>query len=82
MERRNQRGKKVMISMAAERAGVSRGTINRVLNRRPHVKPDAYESVRPIFRMRALSGWTASLDSRSGDRNVRKRPNCYCGENR
>ncbi|MDO4489819.1 MAG: LacI family DNA-binding transcriptional regulator [Lachnospiraceae bacterium] len=37
--------KKVTISMVAERAGVSRGTVDRVLNHRPHVKPELYQRV-------------------------------------
>lgn len=37
--------KKVTISMVAERAGVSRGTVDRVLNHRPHVKPELYSRV-------------------------------------
>ncbi|MCQ2501037.1 MAG: LacI family DNA-binding transcriptional regulator, partial [Lachnospiraceae bacterium] len=37
--------KKVTISMVAERAGVSRGTVDRVLNHRPHVKPELYNRV-------------------------------------
>lgn len=45
--------KKVTISMVAERAGVSRGTVDRVLNGRPHVKPDVYERV--VLAMRALN---------------------------
>ncbi len=31
--------------MVAERAGVSRGTVDRVLNHRPHVKPELYNRV-------------------------------------
>ncbi len=38
-------GKKVTIRMVAERAGVSRGTVDRVLNHRPHVKPELYDRV-------------------------------------
>lgn len=37
--------KKVTISMVAERAGVSRGTVDRVLNHRPHVKTELYNRV-------------------------------------
>ena len=37
--------KKATINMVAERAGVSRGTVDRVLNRRPHVKPEIEEKV-------------------------------------
>ncbi|MDO4616086.1 MAG: LacI family DNA-binding transcriptional regulator [Lachnospiraceae bacterium] len=37
--------KKVTIRMVAERAGVSRGTVDRVLNHRPHVKPELYDRV-------------------------------------
>lgn len=37
--------RKATINMVAERAGVSRGTVDRVLNQRPHVKPDIYERV-------------------------------------
>lgn len=33
------------INTVALRAGVSRGTVDRVLNQRPHVKPDIYEKV-------------------------------------
>ena len=33
------------INSVALRAGVSRGTVDRVLNQRPHVKPDIYEKV-------------------------------------
>ena len=36
---------KVTINMVAERAGVSRGTVDRVLNQRPHVKPELYDRV-------------------------------------
>ncbi len=39
--------------MVAERAGVSRGTVDRVLNGRPHVKPDVYERV--VLAMRRLT---------------------------
>lgn len=38
--------RKATINMVAERAGVSRGTVDRVLNQRPHVKPEIYERVR------------------------------------
>ena len=37
--------KRVTIQMVAERAGVSRGTVDRVLNKRPHVKPEQQEKV-------------------------------------
>ena len=37
--------RKVTINMVAERAGVSRGTVDRVLNQRPHVKPELYERI-------------------------------------
>lgn len=37
--------KKATINMVAERAGVSRGTVDRVLNQRPHVRPDVKEKV-------------------------------------
>ncbi len=37
--------RKVTIRMVAERAGVSRGTVDRVLNHRPHVKPELYDRV-------------------------------------
>ena len=37
--------KKATINQVAERAGVSRGTVDRVLNRRPHVKPEIEEKV-------------------------------------
>lgn len=36
---------KATINTVAMRAGVSRGTVDRVLNQRPHVKPDIYEKV-------------------------------------
>ncbi|MFR1769952.1 LacI family DNA-binding transcriptional regulator [Anaerostipes sp.] len=45
--------KKVTIKMVAERAGVSRGTVDRVLNQRPHVRTDVYERV--IQAMRELN---------------------------
>lgn len=34
---------KVTINMVAKRAGVSRGTVDRVLNQRPHVRPELYD---------------------------------------
>lgn len=37
--------RKATINMVAERAGVSRGTVDRVLNSRPHVKPEIEEKV-------------------------------------
>ena len=37
--------RKATINQVAERAGVSRGTVDRVLNRRPHVKPEIEEKV-------------------------------------
>lgn len=37
--------RKVTINMVAERAGVSRGTVDRVLNQRPHVKPELYDRI-------------------------------------
>lgn len=37
--------RKVTINMVAERAGVSRGTVDRVLNQRPHVRPELHERV-------------------------------------
>lgn len=37
--------RQVTINMVAERAGVSRGTVDRVLNGRPHVKPEIYARV-------------------------------------
>ena len=37
--------KKATINMVAELAGVSRGTVDRVLNQRPHVKPEVRERV-------------------------------------
>lgn len=43
---------KVTINMVAERAGVSRGTVDRVLNGRPHVKPELYERI--VKSMREL----------------------------
>ncbi|MDO4175176.1 MAG: LacI family DNA-binding transcriptional regulator [Eubacteriales bacterium] len=36
---------KVTINMVAKRAGVSRGTVDRVLNQRPHVKPELYDKI-------------------------------------
>lgn len=42
--------RKATINMVAERAGVSRGTVDRVLNQRPHVKPDIYERVLRAMR--------------------------------
>ncbi|MCA5963974.1 helix-turn-helix domain-containing protein [Blautia sp. RD014234] len=37
--------KKPTIQMVADKAGVSRGTVDRVLNNRSHVSPDVYERV-------------------------------------
>lgn len=37
--------KKPTIKMVAEKAGVSRGTVDRVINKRAHVRPDVYERV-------------------------------------
>jgi len=37
--------KKPTIKMVAEEAGVSRGTVDRVLNNRSHVRPEVYEKV-------------------------------------
>ena len=37
--------RKVTINMVAARAGVSRGTVDRVLNQRPHVKPELYDRI-------------------------------------
>lgn len=37
--------RKATINMVAERAGVSRGTVDRVLNGRPHVKPEIYDRI-------------------------------------
>jgi LacI family transcriptional regulator len=45
--------RKVTINMLAERAGVSRGTVDRVLNQRPHVKPELYDRV--ILAMKELN---------------------------
>ena len=42
--------RKATINMVAERAGVSRGTVDRVLNSRPHVKPDIMEKVLRAMR--------------------------------
>ena len=42
--------KKVTIAMVAEKAGVSRGTVDRVLNNRPHVSPDQRASVMDAIR--------------------------------
>ena len=44
--------KKATINMVAERAGVSRGTVDRVLNQRPHVKPELRERI--VRAMREL----------------------------
>ena len=44
--------RKATIQMVAERAGVSRGTVDRVLNQRPHVKPELYQKI--IQAMREL----------------------------
>lgn len=38
-------GRKVTINMVAKRAGVSCGTVDRVLNQRPHVKPELYDRI-------------------------------------
>lgn len=43
---------RVTINTIAKHAGVSRGTVDRVLNQRPHVKPEVYEKV--VRAMRAL----------------------------
>lgn len=40
------------INMVAEYAGVSRGTVDRVLNQRPHVKPELYERI--VHAMKVL----------------------------
>ena len=45
--------RKVTINMLAKRAGVSRGTVDRVLNQRPHVKPEIYDKV--ILAMKELN---------------------------
>ncbi len=37
--------RRVTINMIAEKAGVSRGTVDRVLNQRPHVRPEARDAV-------------------------------------
>ena len=37
--------RKVTINMVAKQAGVSRGTVDRVLNQRPHVKPELHERI-------------------------------------
>lgn len=37
--------KKPTIKMVAEKAGVSRGTVDRVINNRSHVRPEVYEKV-------------------------------------
>lgn len=42
--------KRVTINTIAERAGVSRGTVDRVLNGRPHVKPEIAERVLRTMR--------------------------------
>lgn len=42
--------RKVTINMVAERAGVSRGTVDRVLNQRPHVRPELYDRVVQAIR--------------------------------
>lgn len=47
--------KKATINMVAERAGVSRGTVDRVLNQRPHVKPELRERIVRAMRSLAMS---------------------------
>lgn len=42
--------RKVTINMVAERAGVSRGTVDRVLNQRPHVRPELHHRVVQAIR--------------------------------
>ena len=42
--------KRITINTIAERAGVSRGTVDRVLNGRPHVKPEIAERVLRTMR--------------------------------
>lgn len=42
--------RKVTINMVADRAGVSRGTVDRVLNQRPHVKPELYDRIVQAMR--------------------------------
>ena len=53
--------KKATINMVAERAGVSRGTVDRVLNQRPHVKPELRERIvramRELGYAYAIIGW-------------------------
>lgn len=41
---------KATINTIALRAGVSRGTVDRVLNQRPHVRPDIYERVVRVMK--------------------------------
>lgn len=45
--------RRITINTIAEQAGVSRGTVDRVLNQRPHVRPDIYQRV--VQTMRELS---------------------------
>lgn len=52
--------KKVTINKVAERAGVSRGTVDRVLNQRPHVKEDAYKKV--VTAMKELNYMPANKE--------------------
>ena len=42
--------RRATINSVAERAGVSRGTVDRVLNQRPHVRPDIYDRVVKAMR--------------------------------
>lgn len=48
-ERKNM-AKRVTIEMVAKEAGVSRGTVDRVINCRPHVREDQYEKVMAAIR--------------------------------
>ena len=56
---------KATINTVAMRAGVSRGTVDRVLNQRPHVKPDIYEKV-----IRAMKDWIISRRTKNRPRHL------------
>ena len=42
--------KRITIEMVAQKAGVSRGTVDRVINQRPHVRKDQYDKVMEAIR--------------------------------
>ena len=42
--------KKPTLQLVADMAGVSRGTVDRVLKNRPHVRPEVYERVSQALR--------------------------------